>query len=154
MISDQPPSSRRARGRIEYYSEVPRARVRKEFLLNCVRHASRRIPNGFESLCFILVGDRKMARLHRTFAGVSGTTDVLTFDLTDPDSSRVEGEVYICLDQARRQAKSCRVPLYEEVARLAVHGVLHLAGCEDGSESDRERMRKLENRSLEAGRRS
>ena len=102
----------------------------------------------------ILIGDREMSRLHREYGGAPGTTDVLTFDLSDHSGGAVDGDIYISLDQARRQAQQYRQPLYKEVARLAVHGVLHLAGFEDRTEAGRAHMRRLEDRSLEAGRRA
>jgi probable rRNA maturation factor len=95
-----------------------------------------------------------MSRLHRTYSKIRGTTDVLTFDLSDNADHAVDGDIYICLDQARRQAREYRVPLYAEVARLAVHGILHLAGYDDATDSQRQRMRKLEDRALSEGVRS
>jgi len=151
MTTDQPPPRRRARGSVEFYSEIPRARVRKEYTLSCATAALRRVPDAVATIRLVLIGDRKMAALHRQFMNVRGTTDVLTFDLTDPGAP-LEGEVYICLDQARRQAKEYRVPLYEEVARLAAHGVLHLAGYDDHSEKGRAMMRKQEDAALRKGR--
>jgi len=133
------------------HSTVPRSRIRKEFLLSCARHAARHLEHGFGQLTFVLVTDRKMARLHREYSGIGGTTDVLTFDLTEKDSKGIEGDIYICLDQARRQAADLKIPLYREVARLAVHGVLHLAGFSDKTETGRDQMRRLEDLSLAAG---
>ncbi|MBU1919389.1 rRNA maturation RNase YbeY, partial [bacterium] len=150
-MSDHPPSSRRVRGTLEFYSTIPRARVNQKYLLNCVRHAAKRLRHGYHSLSFILITDRKMAKLHRDYSGIPGTTDVLTFDLTEKKAHPVEGEIYICLDQARRQAAEWKIPLYREVARLAAHGTLHLAGYRDKTESEREGMRRLENLALQAG---
>jgi len=112
------------------------------------------VDAGIGHLNVVLVGDREMSRLHREYSGISGTTDVLTFDLRDGRKSAVDGDIYISLDQARRQAKQYRQPLYKEVARLAIHGVLHLAGFDDRTEDGRTRMRRLEDRSLEAGARA
>jgi probable rRNA maturation factor len=150
-MSDRPPSPKRARGLLELHSTIPRSRIRKDYLLSCARHAARHLKDGFGQLNFILVTDHKMARLHREYSGVAGTTDVLTFDLTDKNTRAVEGDVFICLDQARRQSSELKIPLYREVARLAVHGVLHLAGYRDSSDTEREQMRRLEDLSLKAG---
>lgn len=149
-MNDQPPSRGRARGHLEIHSLIPRARFRKEFLLACANHAARRIPSAVGQVNFIVVNDREMARLHREFMAIRGTTDVLTFDLSDARRSVVEGDIYICLDQARRQAREYRVPLYMEMARLAVHGVLHLAGYDDTTDALRMNMKRLEDRSLQA----
>ncbi|MCB9366143.1 MAG: rRNA maturation RNase YbeY [Calditrichaeota bacterium] len=150
-MNDKPPSRKRARGTLEFYSEIPQARVRKDFALACAGAAMRRIPASVNTIRLVLIGDRKMAKLHRDFLNIRGTTDVLTFTLSEPEEA-LEGEIYICLDQARRQAKHYRVPLYHEVARLAAHGVLHLAGFDDHSERERTEMRKHEDAALRAGR--
>lgn len=149
-MTDQPPPRRRARGSLEFYSEIPRARVRKDYALACANVAMRKVPHSVGTIRFVLVSDRKMAKLHREFLNLRGTTDVITFNLTDPGAP-LEGEVYICLEQARRQAKEYRVPLYQEVARLAAHGVLHLAGLDDSTDSGRAQMRRHEDRALRLG---
>jgi probable rRNA maturation factor len=130
------------------FSAVPGVRVRRRFLLECARRASRHIRRRIAFVHFILTGDREMARLHRTYMGLRGTTDVLSFDLSESPHSPVEGEIYIAVNQARRQAALYRVPLYLETARLAVHGVLHLAGFDDDTPAARERMHRLEDRIL------
>jgi len=40
-------------------------------------------------------------------------------------------------DQARRQAEALGVPLREELARLAIHGVLHVLGHDHPEGDDR-----------------
>ncbi|MCB1060899.1 MAG: rRNA maturation RNase YbeY [Calditrichaeota bacterium] len=149
-MTDHPPSRRRVRGKLEFYSEIPRARVRKDYAMACASVAMRKVLRPVGTIRFVLVNDRKMAKLHREFLNLRGTTDVITFNLTDPDAA-LEGEIYICLDQARRQAKEYRVPLYEEIARLAAHGVLHLAGLDDHTEHGRKQMRRAEDHALRAG---
>jgi probable rRNA maturation factor len=150
-MNDHPPERTRAGGTLAVHSQVPRARFRKHFLLACARHAAKHIAGEIGQINFVVVGDREMARLHRTYMNIRGTTDVLTFDLSERPARRVEGDVYICIDQARRQAAEYRVPIYHETARLAVHGVLHLAGYDDHSDTQRAKMKALEDRSLLAG---
>jgi probable rRNA maturation factor len=134
----------------ELHSTVAGARFRREFLLTCVNLAARRMRGRIGRINLVVVGDREMARLHRTYMNVSGTTDVLTFDLSESGARFIDGDIYICLDQARRQAHDYRVPLYHEMARLAVHGILHLAGYSDATDEQRAHMRSLEDRTLKA----
>lgn len=82
----------------------------------------------------VLIGDRQMRRLNATYRGKDRTTDVLSFNL-DPGpeaaasgTAPLWGEVYISLPRARAQAREQQVPLLTELARLLVHGLLHLAG--------------------------
>ena len=81
----------------------------------------------------ILIGDAYMQNLNATYRGKDHTTDVLSFSLevqdSDvPDLDAVGGEIYISLERTRVQAAQQAVTLVEELARLLVHGLLHLAG--------------------------
>ena len=84
------------------------------------------------SISIAVVGDTQMAQLHEQYKDVPGTTDVLTFDLADePEQGVVEGEVIICLDEARRQAKQRGHSVRHEMLLYVVHGLLHLLGEDD-----------------------
>ncbi len=55
------------------------------------------------------------------------------------------GDIFICLEVAQRQASELTIPLNHELARLTVHGFLHLLGHDhDRSEQDAEKMFDLE----------
>jgi rRNA maturation RNase YbeY len=96
-----------------------------------VRHALERAD-----VTVLLTDDDEIARLNAQFRGVEGPTDVLTFPL-DADGS---GDIAISLPYAQRQANLRGVGLAQEVAYLAIHGALHLAGFEDESDEDRAAM--------------
>ena len=86
----------------------------------------------------ILIGDAYMQSLNATYRGKGHTTDVLSFSLeiqnSDvPDLDAVGGEIYISLERTRVQAAEQAVTLVEELARLLVHGLLHLAGFDHGT---------------------
>lgn len=74
---------------------------------------------------------RAMATMNRTQLGHRGATDIITFELTRPVASApVTGDMYICADVARTNAKAWKVPAREELARLVIHGTLHTLGLE------------------------
>ena len=78
-----------------------------------------------------LLGDEDMAAVHLEFTGITGPTDVLTFH---------HGEILIGAAEGLRHAADFGEPPHREIARYLVHGLLHLAGFEDKSPSDREQM--------------
>jgi len=93
----------------------------------------------------VFVSDERIRELNRTYRGTDRATDVLTFSLHGDSLSRgVLGDVVISLETASRRAKRRGVPLEEEVLRLLVHGLLHLAGYTHDGREDGARMRKLE----------
>jgi len=77
----------------------------------------------------VFVGDDRMKRLHAEYLGKRRTTDVLSF--VYEDGATPDGEVVVCLDQARRQAPDFGCSYAQEVSRLVIHGVLHLLGYDD-----------------------
>ncbi len=104
--------------------------------------------NEFD-LGIYLVRDRKMIYLNETFLRHAGTTDVVTFDYReDARAERLHGEIFICVDEARRQAALRQLPWPREVLRYAVHGILHLAGYDDRDRNARRQMKAMENRLL------
>jgi probable rRNA maturation factor len=91
-------------------------------------------------LSITLVDRRTIARLNRRHLGHAGPTDVISFGFgratgADP----VIGDVYIAPEIGRENAEERGVPAREEIARLVVHGVLHVLGYDHpGPERDRE----------------
>ncbi len=92
------------------------------------------------SINIIYCSDRYIEGLNKRFMRKNQTTDVLAFDLSDAVEPDLMGEVYVNLQQAKRQAKDRRIPYIEEVKRLTIHGVLHLLGYRDERRSDRLNM--------------
>lgn len=103
-----------------------------------------------------LVDDRTMARLNRTYRGKEGTTDVLSFPLSEPDEPTPEGsplllgEVVISVPRALEQADRYGHSPQRELAYLAVHGCLHLLGYDHQDRASREVMRAREEAALSA----
>lgn len=54
------------------------------------------------------------------------------------------GDVVISVPTARRQARARHHSLRREIARLMVHGILHLFGYDHEKPSDARRMRRKE----------
>jgi probable rRNA maturation factor len=91
------------------------------------------------------VDSETIGRLHANYFNDSTATDVITFPLAGPGLS---GEIYVCRDVAIAQAARYGVPIDAELARLALHGVLHLLGFDDLRSVERRRMRQVERRLL------
>lgn len=96
-----------------------------------------------------MLGDGAIAALNAEYLGHEGTTDVLSFALYDSGEDPV-GDVYIGLEQALRQAQAYGTPAREELARLAVHGTLHVLGHDhpEGSGRTRSAMWRRQERIL------
>ncbi len=81
-------------------------------------------------LSIVLLGSGKMKELNRKYRQKNRATDVLSF------SYNGSGEIVVCLPQVRKNAKEFHSVFEKELARVLIHGILHLLGC------DHEKSRK------------
>jgi probable rRNA maturation factor len=103
---------------------VSRARVREAALAAL---KAERVRDAMLSITF--VGRAAMSELNRRYLAHHGPTDVISFGLERSGKrGAVIGDIYICPEIARDNAKRQGVPIGEEVLRLVVHGTLHVLG--------------------------
>jgi len=104
-----------------------------------------RVARGGE-LSVTLLSDQDIQALNSDYLSRDRPTDVIAFTLGESDA--ILGDVYIGFDQAARQAEELGVKLDEELARLAIHGTLHVLGFDhpDGSEREASPMFELQER--------
>ena len=96
-----------------------------------------------------IVGDSKMAELHEQFMGIAGPTDVLTFEMEHDGRGRVTaGEVIVNVHEAARRAREHGVGVADELLLYAIHGLLHLSGYDDTTNSAYMKMHRKEDRVL------
>ena len=119
-----------------------------------LRTVCRELGLGCGGLNVVIIGDEKMTDFNRRFCRVDGTTDVLAFDLRqDPEATAgtpetIDGELYLCLDEASRCAARFGHPLNHELLLYATHGLLHLIGYDDQDAEGRRRMHEREDELL------
>lgn len=97
-------------------------------------------------VCVHLVAAPEMARLNWDFLRHEGSTDIITFDQSEGVTGRLAGELFICLDDAVKQAREFRTTWPAELARYVIHGLLHLRGFDDLEPAARRAMKREENR--------
>jgi probable rRNA maturation factor len=101
------------------------------------RFALRTLPEVEISI----VSDRVIAEVHDRFMNIPGPTDVITFE---------HGEIVMSAQTAGQYAARYGHSLDQELALYIVHGLLHLNGYEDATSRDAARMRRLQQRLLQA----
>ena len=121
---------------------LPRQRIHKAFL--AVR---RRLQlNRRQHLTVVVVSPREIQELNQTYRHKPGVTDVLSFtDFDDPDYL---GDVVICYDRVRRQAKEKSHSTEREFVILFIHGLLHLLGYDHEKDAEAEVMEGIEKQIL------
>ena len=119
-----------------------------------LRRRARRILAALGSdrseLSILLVDDAAISALNQRYRGRPGPTDVLAFSLLEGAHANhrgaLLGDVVIGIETAARQARARRRTLDDEVARLLVHGALHLVGYDHLRSAEARLMRAQERR--------
>jgi probable rRNA maturation factor len=122
------------------------------------RIIARHFPSGGEFIISLhLVDDETIRGLNAEHRGKDAHTDVLSFPLQDPNAGPFVippgqpanlGDVVVSLPRAEEQAHEYGHSVARELGYLVAHGVLHVLGYDHEEESDRVRMRQLEEEAL------
>ena len=96
----------------------------------------------------IFTSDIHLSNLKKEFFSKDQWTDVIAFPL-QIDSKFIEGEIYISIPTAKKNANVFKEPYKKELGRLIIHGALHLLGIEDKSAEQKKKMTILEEKFLE-----
>jgi rRNA maturation RNase YbeY len=107
-----------------------------------IRH-HKKVPG---SITFIFTSNKHLRRINREYLKHNYFTDVISFDYSE--KRIVSGDVFISVDQVKKNAAIYAVEWEEELRRVMIHGILHLMGYNDREQKEREQMRKLEDEAL------
>ena len=123
---------------VDVASEGVRPALGKARVADIVRTVLRaeKVKDAMVSVAF--VGADAMATLNARHLGHRGPTDVISFGFapTGADGA-VVGDIYICPQVARDNARDAGVGVREELARLVVHGTLHVLGHDHPEDESR-----------------
>ena len=106
------------------------------------------------SLAF--VGPRRIKEINRRYRKKNRVTDVLSFPESEvemkefgigelQENKNILGEMVVCLKEVKKNSRRYKINLETELARVIIHGVLHLLGYDhEKSEEEKEKMQKKE----------
>ena len=92
----------------------------------------------------IFTSDLYVSNLKKEFFSKNQWTDVIAFPMHTKNEKFVEGEIYISMPTAKENAKRYKQSYGKELARLVIHGSLHLLGIEDDTNEKKEKMINIE----------
>ncbi len=132
--------------RVEVFNAHRKRRMRVGLVTRYVKRVLRCAGVTIANVSVVFVDSRYCRRMNRLYLKHDFVTDVISFPL---ENGRVlEGEIYVNLDRARSQAKEFGVNVANEVARLVIHGTLHLVGYDDTGGRKAKLMKTEEERQM------
>lgn len=93
-------------------------------------------------IAIVFCDDEYLLEMNNRFLKHDFYTDIITFDYSD--AAVISGDLFISIDRIIENAASLNVLYFTELQRVCVHGVLHLLGYKDKTNSDIKEMRNKE----------
>lgn len=110
-----------------------------------------RVVSDYNKVCgdlsFVFCTDEYLLDMNRKHLKHDYYTDIITFNYNV--GNEISGDLFISFDRVVENASEFgNSSVYDELCRVMVHGVLHLIGYNDKTESEKEVMREEETKNL------
>jgi len=113
-------------------------RVNKDFLKKIAQKVLANEKKNKTELSIVLVGPKRIKELNKKYRKKDKVTDVLSFTY-----NKSSGEIVICLQEVKKNAKSFGETFEKELTRVLIHGTLHLLGYDhELSNGEEKKMEK------------
>lgn len=128
-------------GSIAFFSEdvpfeLPHPKEIKEWIGNIIASEGKLLKH----LNYVFCSDAHLLKINQEYLAHNYYTDIITFDSSD-QADVIEGDIFISIDRVQDNALSLGNSFLHELNRVMAHGVLHLIGYDDSSDSLKQTMR-------------
>ena len=123
--------------------ELPEAANVRQWVAQVIKQRGKQVGN----LSYLFCNDEFILEMNRRFLNHDTYTDIITFDNVVGDT--IAGDILISIDRVGENASLFKVPFEQELHRVIIHGVLHLLGQGDKSDSEAAEMRRQEGDALQ-----
>ena len=122
--------------------KVEGRRAIKSWLRSVADHHGKSLGD----LSVVACSDKELLEYNRKYLDHDTYTDIITFDHSEGET--LAGDLLISFERVLENAENQGVVFQEELRRVMVHGILHLAGLKDKTDADARAMRAAEDHAL------
>lgn len=122
--------------------EVPESQKVQKWIAEVVKRRDRQVGN----INYLFCDDAYLLQVNRQYLDHDTYTDIITFDYVA--GGLISGDIMISVERVGENAEKFGVPFVGELHRVIIHGVLHLLGQGDKSDSEAREMRRQEEAAL------
>ena len=112
--------------------------ARSRWIINSIINEGKRVGG----LSFVFCTDEYLLEKNIQFLDHDTYTDIITFDYCEGDI--ISGDIFVSVERVIENANAFGVGFEDELDRVLIHGVLHLAGYQDKSKEEVNTMREKE----------
>jgi len=96
---------------------------------------------------YIFCSDKFILNINNQYLKHNYFTDIITFD--NSEKSIISGDIFIDIEMVQSNSVKYHTHFEDELHRVIVHGLLHLTGQNDKTETEKVQMTDKENAALE-----
>lgn len=132
---------------VSFHSEnVDFPPIKKRATANWIKTVADNHGRRVGEISYLFCNDAKILEINRQYLQHDFYTDIITFDYSE--NNVISGDISISLDTVRSNSQKYQTEFTDELNRVIIHGILHLCGLDDHSNSEQEAMRIAENTAL------
>ena len=120
--------------------------IRKRDTKNWIKQVAENYGKKIGDVNYLFCDDEKIREINKYYLSHDFYTDIITFDYSE--KNQILGDIVISLETVRSNSEKYDTTFEEELNRVIIHGILHLCGINDKSETEAKAMRKAENAAL------
>ena len=129
---------------IRYYSEDTNFEFKGKLLNNrWIKFVAESEVRKVGDINVIFCSDNYILDVNMKYLQHDYFTDIITFDYCEDDV--LSGDLFISIDSVKDNALFYGTVFPDELNRVIVHGILHLIGYDDHTDSEQKTMRSKEN---------
>jgi len=125
--------ARKARPNVVISSSQDAMRIPRKKITALVGFVAAQEGAAISDVDLAVVSRSEIAAVNRRWAGRTGATDVVSFDLSDARTRGISAQLVVCGDIAAEQGRVRGCGVQRELMLYVVHGLLHLMGYDDGA---------------------
>ena len=114
----------------------------KKWISLVVQQSNKRVGE----IGYLFCDDNYLLGVNQSYLNHDTFTDIITFDYVVGDV--VSGDILISVDRVKENASLFHTSFHHELLRVIIHGVLHLLGNGDKTDSEAANMRHLEDKAI------
>ena len=118
----------------------PNVKISKEIISSVLKGEGKTVAD----ILVIYTIDQTLSDLKKIFFNKDHLTDVIAFRMNAYEEVKVEGEIYISIPRVKINAREYGQSFSKELARIIIHGSLHLLNYDDATSNEKIRMTEKE----------
>ena len=125
-----------------FHEDCKRLSIKRDEIQQRIQFLLSKEGRSCGDLSIVFCSDDYILNINKEYLSHTYYTDIITFDYSE--NQIVSGDLFISIDRVKENALKYQVSFKEELTRVILHGVLHLAGYKDGTKCEKEEMRLKE----------